>query len=87
MKRSFSQEARVGPMRALLMEDLPEVQREEVWTLSATQLRDRLIALRPLDSAWIARVNQVWHQPHACATHSTPWLESEIGCLAASGVC
>ncbi|KAK9794590.1 hypothetical protein WJX73_001185 [Symbiochloris irregularis] len=58
MKRSFSQDARVGPMRALLMEDVPECQREEVWQMSWTELRDRLIALRPLDAAWIKRVNQ-----------------------------
>ena len=58
-RRSFGMEARVAPLRALLMEEVPEVQREEVWELSPTQLRDRLLALRPLDAPWIARVNQV----------------------------
>ena len=57
-RRSFSHEARCAPLRSLLMEDVPEVQREDVWQLSPTQLRDRLISLRPLDTAWIARVNQ-----------------------------
>ena len=46
------------------MEDLPEVQREEVWELSPTQLRDRLLSLNPLDAAWVARINQV----HAAST-------------------
>ena len=32
---------------------------EEVEQLSATQCRDRLLAMGPLDAAWVRRVNQV----------------------------
>ena len=50
------------PVLALLAEARPDQDAgldEEVAALSGTQLRDRLIALDPLERGWIARVNQV----------------------------
>ena len=58
----YSEDERREPFRELLREALPDqdaATNEEVASLSGTQLRDRLIAHKPLDRDWIARVNQV----------------------------
>ena len=58
----YSEDERREPFRQLLREALPDqdaATNEEVASLSGTQLRDRLIAHKPLDRDWIARVNQV----------------------------
>lgn len=57
----YSEDERREPLRELLREALPEqdaATNEEVAALSGTQLRDRLIAHKPLDTPWIKRVNQ-----------------------------
>ena len=57
----YSKDERREPLRELLREALPEqdaATNEEMAALSGTQLRDRLIAHRPLDTPWIKRVNQ-----------------------------
>ena len=62
MDSGYSEDERREPFRELLREALPDqdaATNEEVASLSGTQLRDRLIAHKPLDRDWIARVNQV----------------------------
>ena len=62
MDSEYSEDERREPFRQLLREALPDqdaATNEEVASLSGTQLRDRLIAHKPLDRDWIARVNQV----------------------------
>lgn len=59
---AYSEEERREPFRELLRGALPDQDaaiNEEVASLSGTQLRDRLIAHKPLDRDWIAQVNQV----------------------------
>jgi hypothetical protein len=56
------------PMRQLLLARLPKSPAaaaagqggaaEELEGLAASQLRDRLLALAPLDKAWVVKVNQ-----------------------------
>jgi L-galactono-1,4-lactone dehydrogenase len=54
----YSEEQRLAPLRSLLRSRLPPEAAGEVDALSATQCRDRLLALAPLDAAWVRRVNQ-----------------------------
>ena len=59
---AYSEDERREPFRELLRGALPDQDastNEEVASLSGTQLRDRLIAHKPLDRDWIAQVNQV----------------------------
>ena len=59
---TYTEDERRAPLRALLAEARPDQDagvNEEVAGMSGTQLRDRLIALDPLERGWIARVNQV----------------------------
>lgn len=59
----FSEEQRLAPLRSLLASRLaadaaaPPLPEAELLSLSATQLRDRLLALGPLDADWVKRVN------------------------------
>lgn len=59
----FSEEQRLAPLRSLLTSRLaadraaPHLPEAELLSLSATQLRDRLLALAPLDADWVKRVN------------------------------
>lgn len=53
----FSEEQRLAPLRALLRSRPEAPPPEEVGALSATQLRDALLALGPLDCEWVKRVN------------------------------
>ena len=62
MKVTYTNDEKLEPLRHLLREALPDQDHstsEEVAGLSNTQLRDRLIAHKPLDRDWIARINQV----------------------------
>lgn len=54
----YSEEQQLAPLRTLLRSRLSAEQAAEVGGLSATQCRDRLLALGPLDAAWVKRVNQ-----------------------------
>ena len=53
----FSEEQRLAPLRALLRSRPEAPPPAEVDALSATQLRDALLALGPLDCEWVKRVN------------------------------
>lgn len=59
----FSEDQRLAPLRSLLTSRLasdaaaPQLPEAELLSLSATQLRDRLLALAPLDASWVKRVN------------------------------
>lgn len=62
VKVTYTNDEKLEPLRHLLREALPDQDHstsEEVAALSNTQLRDRLIAHKPLDRDWIARINQV----------------------------
>lgn len=60
VKVAYSDDDRLNPLRELMTEVRQDQEgSEEVISLAATQLRDRLIAHNPLDRDWIARVNQV----------------------------
>ena len=62
MKRGYTEDERREPLRELLRQALPDQDssaKEEVASLTGTQLRDRLIAHQPLDTDWIKRVDQV----------------------------
>ena len=66
VKVKYARDEKLEPLRHLLREALPDQDpstSEEVASLSNTQLRDRLIAHKPLDRDWIARINQV-HLPY-----------------------
>jgi hypothetical protein len=73
LEKTFTDDEKLGALRGLLKEAKPgqdAATNEEVAALSATQLRDRLIALNPLNKDWIARINQVgticaclWNRP------------------------
>ncbi|KAK9918259.1 hypothetical protein WJX75_002661 [Coccomyxa subellipsoidea] len=61
VKVTYTNDEKLEPLRHLLREALPDQDHstsEEVAGLSNTQLRDRLIAHKPLDRDWIARINQ-----------------------------
>ncbi|EIE19735.1 L-galactono-1,4-lactone dehydrogenase-like protein [Coccomyxa subellipsoidea C-169] len=61
VKVTYARDEKLEPLRHLLREALPDKDpstSEEVASLSNTQLRDRLIAHKPLDRDWIARINQ-----------------------------
>lgn len=49
---------RLQPLRQLLLEVAHGVSPDDIESLSATQLRDALLVLNPLDRDWVARVNQ-----------------------------
>lgn len=52
-----SEDERLAPLRALLSSRAEAPPAEEVQALSATQLRDALLALGPLDCEWVKKVN------------------------------
>ncbi len=51
-------EERVRPLRELLLRRAPGLEAAAVEGLSATELRDALLVLDPLDKDWVAQVNQ-----------------------------
>ena len=53
--KAFSDDEKLGPLRELLQSATGAAPARE---LSATQLRDELIAARPLDTDWIKQVNR-----------------------------
>lgn len=55
----WSDAEKAAPLRQLLLEALGESAPADVNELSATQLRDRLLELDPLDVDWVKRVNEV----------------------------
>ncbi|PSC76820.1 L-galactono-1,4-lactone dehydrogenase isoform A [Micractinium conductrix] len=75
----FSEEQRLAPLRALLATrgTLPA---EEVAALSATQLRDELLAAAPLDAGWVKRVNvaeaEYWRR---CEGVRVGWSDELLG--------
>lgn len=52
-----SEDERLAPLRALLARAAPDTPPAELAGLSATQLRDALLARGPLDGAWVRQVN------------------------------
>ncbi len=62
----YSEDERLAPLRSLLSSRPEAPPAEEVRSLSATQLRDALLALGPLDCEWVKKVNaaeaQYWRR-------------------------
>lgn len=62
----YSEDERLAPLRTLLSSRPEAPPAEEVQSLSATQLRDALLALGPLDCEWVKKVNaaeaQYWRR-------------------------
>ncbi|KAL4857423.1 L-galactono-1 [Chlorella vulgaris] len=76
----YSEEQQLAPLRTLLRSRLSAEQAAEVNGLSATQCRDRLLALGPLDAAWVKRVNQAeaehWRR---CEGTRVGWSDELLG--------
>lgn len=82
----FSEEQRLAPLRSLLASRLaadaaaPPLPEAELLSLSATQLRDRLLALGPLDADWVKRVNAAeadyWRR---CEGTRVGWSDELLG--------
>jgi len=49
---------RLEPLRSLLLSSSAGLSNDDVIGLSATELRDALLVLDPLDKDWVARVNR-----------------------------
>lgn len=75
----YSEAEKVEPMRKLAL-SRGAVSAEEAGSLSATQLRDALLAVAPLDSKWVAAVNaaeaEVWRR--SAGTRSG-WSDEILG--------
>jgi L-galactono-1,4-lactone dehydrogenase len=50
--------SRLQPLRSLLLSASAGLSADDVAGLSATELRDALLVLDPLNRDWVARVNQ-----------------------------
>ncbi|KAL4448874.1 hypothetical protein ABPG77_007591 [Micractinium sp. CCAP 211/92] len=82
----FSEDQRLAPLRSLLTSRLasdaaaPQLPEAELLSLSATQLRDRLLALAPLDASWVKRVNtaeaEYWRR---CEGTRVGWSDELLG--------
>lgn len=55
----FAEDEKLAPARQLLIECKPELTQGEVEPLSFTELRDHLLAVDPLDTEHVRKVNQV----------------------------
>lgn len=76
----YSEDERLAPLRTLLSSRPEAPPAEEVQSLSATQLRDALLALGPLDCEWVKKVNaaeaQYWRR---CEGSRVGWSDEILG--------